>query len=1190
MALDSSKITDDLTGTNDKWSEAVNFFTGYKAPNRSELFDALVGNEGIPLMKVEISDVGYVDYVDTEDLNWLYENAGSDISNTDFVIPFYHSKGEGAGSDVSMYKARITLLGSKGDGRVPSQGYQEGGKFSSGIDGHLGMDGKPTWDTTPTARYAYGTGLALEELLNNEKEGTHGFSWNGLPVDDANSVTLGNFDVVAGAFDRVAQFFISQQKLVEEWQSRVGTEKNEAWRGKAAGVFWDLVNKINKQYTDYAEDMSSGKGYSKQGNEIRQAKKDFRAAVSDLHSAWAKWEWEYGNPLTVLHKLLSAVMEYVWDHNITKITYEIETYGTYGGGYSSYTNYISESGFSNKAAIDKITGTGKTGLSVDAQEFGELKELSTWEQIGNKALLMWQQTVEDQLDAAAITAMTKVRDSWSNSTFDLGSVKSRGTSGTLASDYKEDKAEVAEEEAEKKEEEAAAAAAAAAKKQEEFIQWQKDQAAKAEAAAAAAKAEQEEKERKAKAEQEEKERKAKEEQEAKEAAAEAKAAAKEAEAEAKAEEAKKEQEAKEAEAKAEQEQKEKEAEQKQAEQEAKQEAKEAEAKAEQEAKEKEAEQKQAEQEAKQEARQAEQEAKQEQLRKEQEAKQAEAQARAENMQMMQMNQARTQQEEAKKEQAAKEAEAKAEQEAKEKEAEQKQAEQEAEQEAKQAEQEAKQEAKEKEAEQKQAEQEAKQDRIRTEQEERQEQQQAEQEKKQAEAEAKAEAKQAEQEAKQEAKEKEAEQKAAEQQAKQEQKQAEAEAKQEEIRQEQEKKQAEAEAKQEEIRQEQEKKQAEAEGKQEEVRQEQEKKQAEAEAKFDSSRRDLFGGGDLPDLSSTHISGPVNDGVLDIPGAGESRIDSSGRVITDLPDGSTVTIDPATHSSTVTRPDGSTLSGPLNTGDLLSLPGGGTTHLDSGGNVVTELPDGSVQTINPDTGTTTVTRPDGTTVSGYLDDAGPSLSSGHLNNGSLDFTPPSYDYSSYEEELFDDQPYESPLAGSGASGGTSAPTHNRPFLNSGAFPGPTSGGDAGLGTSGDTGTGTGSGTGTGTPMGGGMGGGMGSGMGGGMGGGKGGQSDSGERVRNVIDGEVVPNRRPRSGAGAPVRNGRYADDEVRVATGAPTTGGTPFLPPMAGGGGGGGAPGQQTQTQSGDRARDSWVPEDDDVWGTDEGGAPAVIGR
>ncbi|MFH8885187.1 AAWKG family protein, partial [Streptomyces californicus] len=783
MALDSSKVTEDLGGSNDQWAEAVGFFTGFMAPKRDDLFDALVGNEGIPLMKVEISDVGYVDYVDTEDLNWLYENAGSDINNTDFVIPFYHAKG-GTGSDVSMYKARITLLGSKGDGRVPSQGYQEGGKFSSTIDGHLGMDGKPTWDSTPTARYAYGTGLALEQLLNNEKEGTHGFSWNASPVKDPDSVTLANFDVVAGAFDRVAEFFSTQQKIVEEWQSRVGTEKDKAWRGKAAGVFWDLINKINEQYTDYADDMKpSGGGTvgSKQGDEIRQAKKDFRAAVSDLHSVWTKWQWQYGNPLTVLHTLLSAVMKYVWDNNITKITYEIETYGTYGGGYSSYTNYISEEHFSNQAAIDEITGKGDMALTVAAEEFGELKELDTWVKIGNKALLMWKQTVEDHLDTAAVTAMTKVRDSWSNSKFELGSVKSRGTSSTLESDYKEEKAELAEEKAAADAAAAKAAAEEAARKQAEFIQWQKDQAAKAEAERKREKEEAERKEKEAKAEAERKEKEAKAEAERKEAAAKAEAERKEKEAEAKAA-------AKEAEQEAKQEAKEKEAEAKAAEAEAKAEAKEAEAKAEQEAKEKEAEEKQAQQEAKQEQLRAEQEAKQEQVRKEQEAKQAEAQARAENMQIMQMNQAKTQQEEAKKEQEAKEAqaraeqeakeaEARAEQEAKEKEAEQKQAEQEAKQEAKEAEAKAEQEARQKEAEQKQAEAEQKQDRIRTEQEERQEQQQAEQEKKQAEAEAKAEQKQAEQEAEQEAKEAEAK---AEQEARQkeaEQKQAEAEQKQ-----------------------------------------------------------------------------------------------------------------------------------------------------------------------------------------------------------------------------------------------------------------------------------------------------------------------------------------------------------------------------------------------------------------------------
>ncbi|MEU3716698.1 AAWKG family protein, partial [Streptomyces californicus] len=705
MALDSSKVEENLGGgDDDKWAEAVSWFTGFKAPNRNDLFDSLVGNEGIPLMKVEISDVGYVDYVDTEDLNWLYENTGSDINNTDFVIPFYHTKG-GTGSDVTMHKARITLLGSKGDGRIPTQGVHTGGQFSSSIDGHLGMDGKPTWDTTATARYAYGTGLALWELLDNPEEGTHGFSWNGKSVNDADSVTLDNFDTVAAAFDRVGQFFSTQQETVGQWLALLGTEKDKAWRGKAAGVFWDLINKINKQYSDYAEDMAGKNTYrSKQGEELAQAKKDFQDAVTDLYNVWNKWQLKYGNPLTVLHTLLSAIMEHVWDYNITKITYEIEP-----AGDTYVTNYISEDRFSNQAAIEKITGKGDMGLSVDPQDFGELKELSTWAEVGNKALRMWSQTIDDYLEDAAVSAMTKVRDSWSNSELDFGSVKSRGTSDTLESEYKEEKAELAEEKAEADAAAAKAAAEEAARKQEEFIQWQKDQAAKAEAERKKEKEEAERKEREAKAEAERKEKEAKAEAERKEKEAEAKAAAKEAEQEAKAEAKEKEAEAKAAEQEAKAEAKEKEAEAKAAEQEAKAEAKEAEAKAEQEAKEKEAEQKQAEQEAKQENLRAEQEAKQEQVRKEQEAKQAEAQSRAENMQMMQMNQAKIQQEEAKKKQAeqeakqeAKEAEAKAEQEAKEKEAEQKQAEQEAKQEAKEAEAKAEQEAKEKEAEQKQA--------------------------------------------------------------------------------------------------------------------------------------------------------------------------------------------------------------------------------------------------------------------------------------------------------------------------------------------------------------------------------------------------------------------------------------------------------------------------------------------------------
>jgi hypothetical protein len=96
------------------------------------------------------------------------------------------------------------------------------------------------------------------------------------------------------------------------------------------------------------------------------------------------------------------------------------------------------------------------------------------------------------------------------------------------------------------------------------------------------------------------------------------------------------------------------------------------------------------------------------------------------------------------------------------------------------------------------------------------------------------------------------------------------------------------------------------------------------------------------------------------------------------------------------------------------------------------------------------------------------------------------------------------------------------------------------------------------------------------------SNDGTRVRAVMDDERPLTRR----TGAPVTRG-YADEEdIPLASrGGMSTasGGMPFSPPMGGAGG-------QQQTQSGDRERASWVYEDEDVWGTDEGGAPAVIGR
>ncbi len=105
------------------------------------------------------------------------------------------------------------------------------------------------------------------------------------------------------------------------------------------------------------------------------------------------------------------------------------------------------------------------------------------------------------------------------------------------------------------------------------------------------------------------------------------------------------------------------------------------------------------------------------------------------------------------------------------------------------------------------------------------------------------------------------------------------------------------------------------------------------------------------------------------------------------------------------------------------------------------------------------------------------------------------------------------------------------------------------------------------------------------GGAGNQSNN-ERVRKVLDETGGASlRRPTVSRAA--SGGEEEEREMVLTRGSTPTTSSPYYPM----GGGGSPAGQGAQsTESGDRERSSWVPEDEDVWGTDEGGAPAVIGR
>nr|WSX54017.1 AAWKG family protein [Streptomyces sp. NBC_00974] len=342
----------------------------------------------------------------------------------------------------------------------------------------------------------------------------------------------------------------------------------------------------------------------------------------------------------------------------------------------------------------------------------------------------------------------------------------------------------------------------------------------------------------------------------------------------------------------------------------------------------------------------------------------------------------------------------------------------------------------------------------------------------------------------------------------------------------------------------------------------------------------------PDGSVTTTQLNPAAGSFSTPGGGNARLNADGSLSTLFPGGVTETVDPRTGTVTTTSPDGTTSTSLLNRGAEFTHPDGSITTLDRDGSLTTVFPDGTTQTVGSD-GALTTTRPDGSVTTTQLNPAAnaftpsggrsvpelpdpysfqpgeaavnsgvsgfSSLNSGGLESSSLDSTtvPAAAGASSYEE--YDSTPY---------SGGSL----RAPAAESTDSAASAAGGGVPL-----------------NPMAmGGMGGmGMGGMGGGGMGGGGGGGSNS-ERVRNVLsDNDGAALRRSRS------RTARADEEEDVVFTrgGRPvTTSSTPYLPAGTPSGQGG------QSTESGDRRRAGWVQEEEDVWGKDEGGAPAVIGR
>ncbi|GLY92330.1 hypothetical protein [Actinoallomurus iriomotensis] len=329
---------------NDHWRVAIYLFTGIMPPARGTVFKDLYGNDGIPLMTVEINDSSPVPSIAKleaiNDLSWRTQNSGWRIEKTDFTVPFYSgvNRAVGAlpvGSEVKMRKARITLLGTDTVHDVPAGGVDMGGRFGAGS--RLMQEGFKGWDSRPLANYSYGSGLALEQLLNPPCD-THGWDNNG-----ANA---------------------------------------------ARAAFLERINQLGIEDRNYADILPFATSQPQADNYLRTAKRKFLKAVMNLHATWSIWAHYRGNPLRWLHDILLDVTDDVWNNNITKVRHKCDS----RSGRGSYSG-------------DDHHEVKHDGFRASAGNYGNLDDLATWKAIGEEAIRRWQKCAQDNLGEAAKQAL-----------------------------------------------------------------------------------------------------------------------------------------------------------------------------------------------------------------------------------------------------------------------------------------------------------------------------------------------------------------------------------------------------------------------------------------------------------------------------------------------------------------------------------------------------------------------------------------------------------------------------------------------------------------------------------------------------------------------------------------------------------------------------------------------------------------
>ncbi len=227
-----------------------------------------------------------------------------------------------------------------------------------------------------------------------------------------------------------AQFFKNKAVVLKDWEDRFARE-DASWKGEAADVFRNLLKKVRENYDGYVEtfgastyaDDATGSGGTVYSARCPSAARPSRTVP---RTCWGTG-WSGRSP--PLRPAAGAALSARRPRDVgERAQHRPERHrGLHHTGYQG-------------AGYTSVTHSPKGGFLQEHPIYGDLSDIANWKKIGDRAVELWNQGVDQDLIRPAIAETSKLNNRFLDLTKDFTeNVPKPKTTSTAGEDYANDK-------------------------------------------------------------------------------------------------------------------------------------------------------------------------------------------------------------------------------------------------------------------------------------------------------------------------------------------------------------------------------------------------------------------------------------------------------------------------------------------------------------------------------------------------------------------------------------------------------------------------------------------------------------------------------------------------------------------------------------------------------------------------------